>query len=244
MGPDHAQLEYYESSKHGVIYAIEGKGFEDGGRAPTCVTCHMPEGTHDVSQGITIGGASQGKFIGTVNSGLAYRRDPNGILMNEITPEDFKRGRAKMVRICMNCHSNRFAEHKLSVADGTKVASDGIVGEAMKVIEDLYNDGLLNPMPDERPENPFVGYKLLLTGHQLYEQTSGIEALFFEMYKFDLIHTWKGAYHFSPDWSHWYGNAPLKMNLIHIKNEANHLRRLNKLELELDIKPEKVEYGN
>lgn len=242
MGPDHAQLEYYEASKHGAIYAIEGKGFEDGGRAPTCVTCHMPDGNHDVSQGITIGGASQGKFIGEKNSGLAYSKDPNGILMNEITADDFIRERAKMVTICMNCHSERFAKHKLSVADGIKVVSDGIVGEAITVIKGLYNDGLLNPMPEDRPENPFVGKKLLLTGHMLYEQTSGIEAIFFEMYKFDLIHAWKGAYHFSPDWSHWYGNAPLKLRLVRIRNEANHLRRLNRLERELDITPLKIEY--
>lgn len=242
MGPDHAQMEYYESSKHGVIFKLEGKGYEDGGRAPTCVTCHMPGGNHDVSQGITIGGASQGKFIGTSNSGPAYRRDPNGLLMNEITEEDFRRERAKMVRVCMNCHSKRFAEHKLSVADGVKVASDAIAGLAIREIESLYNDGLLNPMPEDRPENPFVGYKLLLTGHMLYEQTSGVEALFFEMYKFDLIHAWKGAYHFSPDWSHWYGNAPLKMKLSRIKNEANQLRRLHRLEVELDITPEKVEF--
>ena len=243
MGPDHAQMEYYESSKHGVIYEIEGKGFEDGGRVPTCVTCHMVDGTHDVSQGLTIGGASQGAFIGTKNTGPAYSRDPNGLLMNEITEADFRRERAKMTRVCMNCHSRRFAEHKLTLADGIKIASDGIAGEAIKVILALFSDGLLNPMPDERPENPFVGQKLMLTGHQLYEQTSGIEGLFFKMYKFDLVHTWKGAYHFSPDWTHWYGNAPLKMSLIKIKNEADHLRRLDRLEKEAGIVPEKVDHG-
>lgn len=244
MGPDHAQLEYYDSSKHGVIFNIEGKGVEEGGRAPTCVTCHMPESNHDVSQGITIGGASQGKFIGKENSGNAYRRDPNGILMNEITGDDFRRERAKMVTICIDCHSKRFAEHKLAAADGAKIASDGIVGEAIKEVVSLYRDGLLNPMPEDRPENPFVGNKLLLTGHMLYEQTSGVEALFFEMYKFDLIHTWKGAYHFSPDWSHWYGNAPMKLKLSRIKNEANQLRRLHRLEQELGIDPVKVEFGD
>ncbi len=242
MGPDHAQLEYFESSKHGVIFEIEGKGFEDGGRAPTCVTCHMVGGNHDVSQGLTLGGSSQGKFIGKKNSGIGYSKNPNGILMNEITPDDFKRERAKMVRICINCHSKRFAEHKLAVADGIKIATDGVLGEAIKVIRDLYFDGLLNPMPEDRPENPFVGQKLMLTGHQLYEQTSGVEALFFEMYKFDVVHAWKGAYHFSPDWTHWFGNAPMKLKLSRIKNEANQLRRLHKLEQELDVTPEQVEF--
>ncbi len=243
MGPDHAQMEYYEASKHGVIFDVEGKGYEEGGRAPTCVTCHMEGGDHNVSHGITIGGASQGKFIGDSNSGSGYKRDPNNILMNEITEDDFIKGRARMVGVCIKCHSERFAEHKLSVADGIKIASDGVVGEAIKVIEDLYSDGLLTPMPEDRPENPFVGKKLLLTGHMLYEQTSGIEATFFEMYKFDLIHAWKGAYHFSPDWSHWYGNAPMKIKFSRIKSEADKLRRLKKLEDEADITPEKVDFG-
>ena len=28
MGPDHAQMEYYEASKHGVLFEIEGKGLK------------------------------------------------------------------------------------------------------------------------------------------------------------------------------------------------------------------------
>jgi len=38
MGPDHPQIEAYETSKHGARHAVFG---EDSG-APTCVTCHMP----------------------------------------------------------------------------------------------------------------------------------------------------------------------------------------------------------
>lgn len=243
MGPDHAQKEYYESSKHGVYFALEGKGFEDGGRVPTCVTCHMPGGDHNVSHGITIGGASQGKFIGEKNSGDKYSLSPTGITMNEITKEEFIRERNNMVAVCKNCHSERFARHKLTSADAVKIASDAIAGEAIKVIRALYKDGLLNPMPKDRPENPsglgnqFPGEPLWLTGHQLYEQTSEIEAKFFRMYKFDLIHAWKGGYHFAPDWTHWYGNAPMKLSLSEIIGEANKLRRLNALEKKEKIKP-------
>lgn len=243
MGPDHAQKEYYDGSKHGVYFSLDGKGFEQGGRVPTCVTCHMSGGSHDVSRGITIGGASQGKFIGDKSSGDKYASSPTGITMNEITKEEFIRERNKMVAICMNCHSERFARHKLSSADAVKITSDAIAGEGLKIIKGLYRDGLLNPMPKDRPENPmgpgnqFQGEALWLTGHQLYEQTSGIEAKFFKMYKFDLIHAWKGGYHFAPDWTHWYGNAPLKLRLSEILNDENVLRRLNELEKKEGIKP-------
>lgn len=243
MGPDHAQKEYYESSKHGVYYDLEGKGIEEGGRVPTCVTCHMSGGNHDVSQGITIGGASQGKFIGQRNSGDKYSLSPTGITMNEITKEDFLREREKMVALCMSCHSERFARHKLASADAVKIASDAIAFEGIKVLRGLYRDGLLNPMPKDRPANPlspgnqFPGEAWWLTGHQLYEQTSAIEAKFFRMYKFDLVHAWKGSYHFAPDWVHWHGNAPLKLDLSEILGEENTLRRLNELEKKQGIKP-------
>jgi len=46
MGFDHPQWEMYSSSKHGVIWAIEGH--EEDARAPTCQACHMMEGSHDV----------------------------------------------------------------------------------------------------------------------------------------------------------------------------------------------------
>lgn len=239
MGPDHGQREYYESSKHGVIEMVEGKIFEEGGRVPGCITCHMSGGSHDVSQGITLGGSSQGKFIGDRPSGDAYHPDPNGIYMNEINAQEFHREREKMVKICKNCHSERFARHKLAAADAVKIATDGLTGEAIRVIQELKKDGLLNPMPEERVENPapfYPGKEMWLTGHQLYEQTSSIEAKFFHLYKFYNIHAWKGAYHFSPDYVHWYGNSPLKLALSEIWGEANMLRRLSALEERLQVR--------
>ena len=46
MGFDHPQWEMYSTSKHGIIWAIEGH--EEDARAPTCQACHMMEGSHDV----------------------------------------------------------------------------------------------------------------------------------------------------------------------------------------------------
>ena len=46
MGFDHPQYEMYTSAKHGVIWGIEGH--EEDARAPTCQTCHLMEGNHEV----------------------------------------------------------------------------------------------------------------------------------------------------------------------------------------------------
>lgn len=47
MGFDHPQWEMFMSSKHGIIWDIEGNKNENG-RAPTCQKCHMNEGNHTV----------------------------------------------------------------------------------------------------------------------------------------------------------------------------------------------------
>jgi hypothetical protein len=45
-GLDHPQWEMYSSSKHGIIWGIEGH--LEGARAPTCQSCHLREGSHEV----------------------------------------------------------------------------------------------------------------------------------------------------------------------------------------------------
>ena len=49
MGFDHPQWEMFMSSKHGIIWDIEGNTSDGSQRAPTCQKCHMVEGTHDVA---------------------------------------------------------------------------------------------------------------------------------------------------------------------------------------------------
>ena len=226
MGLDHEQIEYYRTSKHGVISDID----RNTTRVPTCVTCHVDGGTHDVSQGITIGTVSQGAFISDKNSGDTSVTDQYGLVQRSITQEDFNAGRAKMLSICSRCHSTSFARDVLERADEIKRQSDVRAGEAIKIIRDLEKDGLLVPMPENRPPNPVTGNKLPLTGQQTYSNTSGIEAEFFELYKYALIHAWKGAYHMNPDYAHWYGWAQLNLQLEKIKGEDRTLRRLAALE--------------
>ncbi|UCE25477.1 MAG: hypothetical protein JSU74_05370, partial [Candidatus Zixiibacteriota bacterium] len=49
MGFDHPQWEMYSGSKHGVRYLLKQKGIlPEDAAAPTCQTCHMAEGNHEV----------------------------------------------------------------------------------------------------------------------------------------------------------------------------------------------------
>lgn len=53
LGPDHPHKEMYESSLHGIIYQLT----QNPNRAPRCVTCHMSNGNHNSSFGISRGPA-------------------------------------------------------------------------------------------------------------------------------------------------------------------------------------------
>ena len=58
-GPDHPHIEAWEASRHGVVYAET----HDARQAPTCATCHMAGGNHDVSAGLTLGKAGSGAVL-------------------------------------------------------------------------------------------------------------------------------------------------------------------------------------
>lgn len=197
MGPDHPQWEMWQTSLHGTLYGTLGSK-----TGPTCQSCHMPEGTHDVSIGITMS-----------SGGIPY------------PPDKAKPNREKMLQICSQCHAAGFALREFVRDDAIQKQSLEIVKEAEKIILDLADRSLLDPMPESRPPHPLSGNQLVLDSQLLYEDTSHIERLLFKMKKYDYARTIKGAYHQNPAYTHWYGNAELKMDLIDIKAEASRLKK-------------------
>ncbi|PLX85757.1 MAG: hypothetical protein C0614_04245 [Desulfuromonas sp.] len=196
MGPDHPQWEMWQTSRHGVLYTTMGD--EVG---PSCQACHMPGGSHDVSFGITLTSGMQ-----PLDSELITKR------------------RAEMLSICQQCHARGFAERDLASSDAVRVQSVALVQQAMAIIRDIDDRDLLVPAPDERPPHPLLGQQLVLDGQMLYENYSHIERLLFKMKKYDLAKAVKGAYHQNPAYTHWYGNAELKLTLVDIEAEAARLR--------------------
>jgi len=161
----------------------------------------MPGNTHDVSGGLT-----------APPSGKPYVK------------EKFVAQRQAMLDICISCHARSFAERELKNADAVRRQTLALVEEARKIIRDLDDRGLLDPGPKERPAHPQRGDRLVLDGAMLYEDISHIEALFFRMNKFAAAKTFKGAYHQNPDYTHWYGNAEVKLLLNDIQGEARRLK--------------------
>ena len=99
MGPDHPQWEMWQTSRHGVLY--EALGADAG---PTCQRCHMPEGSHDVSFGITMSPA-----------------------MVQPPAEERFAQRQEMLSVCVQCHARTFAERELNSGDSILVQSMALV---------------------------------------------------------------------------------------------------------------------
>lgn len=196
MGPDHPQWEMWQTSLHGTLYSSVGIA-----TGPSCQSCHMPQGTHDVSKGITMS-----------SGGVPY------------PPQKADPARKDMLQICNQCHAPEFGRKELVRGDAVRTQSLATLKEAEKIIWDLYDRSLLDPMPNQRPDHPLSGKKLVTDAQMLYEDTSHIERIFFKMKKYDYARTIKGAYHQNPAYAHWYGNAELKMDLIDIQAEASRLK--------------------
>jgi hypothetical protein len=185
----------WQTSRHGVLY--EALGEEAG---PTCQRCHMPNGSHDISFGITMSPA-----------------------MAQSSGKNFELRRQEMIGICVECHSKSFSEREFNSADAILAQSKELIMEAEAIVRDIADRNLLAPSMQERPEHPLRSRELVLDAQMLYEDISHIERLFFKMKKYDLAKTVKGAFHQNPAYTHWYGNAELKMTLVDIKAEAARL---------------------
>jgi len=207
-GPDHPQLESFELSKHGVVWAAT----QDAKQAPTCVTCHMT-GTHDVSSGLTRGRAAHG----AVPTG-----ETPPVPMQTFDPARMARERETMLARCDACHMRRLSRRALDDADKIKQHADRLVAEGVRIVEGLYRDGLLDPMPETRIAHPTAGHTLAAAA--AFENQSDPERLFFFLTQFAHSITFKAAYHQSPDYLQWHGIASLKSKLDELRALERRIR--------------------
>lgn len=209
-GPDHPHMAMWQASKHGQLFASA----DTQSQSPTCVTCHMPGGSHDTSLGISYGQVSNGAH--------PEGSDPP-VKMRAISTEMARKQRMKMLETCAPCHSSRFASESLAKADEVKREVDELLRQAVRVIQNLEKDGLL-----VRPGGGLLGiepgHSLVLGADQLYDGLSPVEQRFFDMAKFHHASAFKGAYHQSPEFTHNQGYLRMRQDLTFILSEAEKLR--------------------
>jgi len=233
MGFDHPQWEMWSTSKHGTIWQIEGAGSD---RAPTCQTCHMPEGDHNV---ITSWGFLALRLpeddadwlndrvailqaLGVLDS----KGNPTARLevvkagkVARLTKEEFDSTRAKMLAVCSKCHGASYAKKQLEDADMVIKAADKVMADAIREVQSLYAEGYL-----KKPEGWDFAPDLL----QFYDARSSVEQELYLMMLEYRMRAFQGAFHANPDYMHWYGWAPLKESLARIKEDAERMRAAGK----------------
>lgn len=195
MGPDHAQLEIYEESKHGVIFnslraelnlsAPPSELTVADMSVPTCATCHMSglEGaavTHDVTDRL-----SWWLFAPVSEQRPTYLQ-----------------GQDAMQAICNTCHVASNTDDFYEAAEAVVADTNAKVAAARALIDSLYAEGHLTPEPfDESAE--FVYFDLW----HYYGRTAK-----------------HGAFMGGADFVQWHGNYELLAKMVELEEMAAGLR--------------------
>lgn len=235
MGFDHPQWEMYSGSKHGVRYLLkQNKTLPQTASAPTCQTCHMQNGNHEVRTAwgflaVRLPMPEDKQWASdrvTILQGLGVL-DPSGkptgrldvvktADVARLTQEAWQKERDKMVKTCNKCHSVNFAKAELEKGDQIIKEADRLMAEAIKIVADLYKDGIL-----PKPKNYAYSFPDLLTFH---DAPTVIEQKLFVMFLEHRMRTFQGTFHANPDYALWYGWSEMQRSLTEIREMAKELR--------------------
>lgn len=133
-----------------------------------------------------------------------------------LTEEDFDHEREKMVQICGDCHSTKFARAELAKGDDMIREADHLLAKAIHIVAGLYEDGVL-----EQPEGYAYAFPDLLMFH---DAPTVIEQRLFEMHLKHRMRAFQGAFHANPDYSLWYGWSEMVRDLRDITEMAEEMR--------------------
>jgi hypothetical protein len=144
MGPDHSQIEIYEESKHGALFAAQRDRMNLRAdpkhlttadmSVPTCATCHMSglEGlgmTHDTTE----------RLSWYLFAPISTKR-PN-----------HERGQAAMKDVCTKCHARSSIDRFFTSAEAVLQATNEKVAGITAVMDGLRKDGLVPTTPFSVP---------------------------------------------------------------------------------------------
>jgi len=241
MGFDHPQWEMYSGSKHGVRALLKQTGtLPADTAAPTCQTCHMADGNHEVRTAwgflaVRLPMPDDKEWAAdraTILQGLGVL-DPQGnptarleavkaADLARLTQESWQAERDRMIAVCRNCHSANFARGELEKGDAIIKDADHLMAEAILTVAGLYQDGTL-----AKPESYAAAFPDLLTFH---DAPTPVEQKLFVMYLEHRMRTFQGTFHASPDYALWYGWSEMKRDLAEIKELAEDLRWRRRIE--------------
>ena len=226
MGFDHPQWEMYSSSKHGVRNELKQLKIQsDTSAAPTCQTCHMQQGNHEVRTAwgflavrLPLPTDPQWKADQVTILQALGVLDPSGKPTARLDQASWQAQRDTMLKTCNQCHSINFATQQLQYGDDMIKNADHLMAEAIRVVAGLYKDGIL-----PKPKNYAYPFPDLLTFH---DAPTVIEQKLFVMYLEHRMRTFQGTFHASPDYALWYGWSEMQRDLTEIQELAAEARRV------------------
>jgi hydroxylamine dehydrogenase len=236
MGFDHPQWEMYSSSKHGVRHELKQLGIlPETAAAPTCQTCHMQGGNHEVRAAwgflaVRLPMPEDRKWSearATILKALGVL-DPEGnptarldavkqIDLARLTEDAWQKERDSMTRACTRCHSISFVRGELGKGDDMIREADLVMAEAIDLVAGLFKDGIL-----KKPKSYAYAYPDLLSFH---DAPTVIEQKLFVMFMEHRMRTFQGTFHANPDYALWYGWSAMQRSLTEIKELAEAMRR-------------------
>jgi hydroxylamine dehydrogenase len=195
MGPDHSQLEIYNESKHGVLFALRRDEMNlaadpkrltvDDMPVPTCATCHMSglgglNVTHDVTE----------RLSWYLFAAVSERRPT------------YEQGRARMMEVCGNCHASDRITKFYDQAEAVVDATNAKVRASLALVDSLRTEGLLTPQPFDEP----------------------IEFTAFDLWHYSGRTAKHGAFMGGADFVQWHGNYELLAKDVELRELARELR--------------------
>ena len=236
MGFDHPQWEMYSASKHGVRFLLRQIGvLPEKTAAPTCQTCHMQEGNHEVRTAwgflaVRLPMPEDKKWAAdraTILQALGVL-DPEGkptarldvvkaAQVARLTQEDWQKERDKVLKACGQCHASDFAKRELEKGDQMIREADSLLAEAIRTVAALYKDGIL-----PKPANYASAFPDLLTFH---DAPTVVEQKLFVMHLEHRMRAFQGTFHANPDYALWYGWSEMRRDLSEINELAAQMRR-------------------
>ena len=196
MGPDHSQLEIYNESKHGVMFAAQrnllrldrapGKLTTRDMFIPTCATCHMSglnglKATHDTSERLSWLLAAE---VSTKRPGYAQAQ-------------------ASMKEVCSQCHTPPLVERVYDEAEKAVESTNRKVKAASDIVAGLRKDGVLSSTPFAQP----------------------IDFRYFDLWHYYGRTAKHGAFMGGQDFAQWHGNYPILGHTVEIRAMAEEMRR-------------------
>jgi hypothetical protein len=196
MGPDHSQLEIYNESKHGVMFAAQKHQLKLGAAPkklttrdmfiPTCATCHMS-------------GLNGQKVTHDPSERLSY------LLAAEISAQrpGYALGQANMKETCVQCHTRPLVERTYHEAEKAVASTNEKVKAAKEIYEKLRTDKVIS--------GPLFSHP--------------IDFLYFDLWHYYGRTAKHGAFMGGQDFAQWHGNYPILQHTVELKAKAEELRR-------------------